>query len=489
MNLQELSNVNDFLTQAQQGVETNAISIAVFQKEWTFLADSENKLIALITGKELPPDAPGDAEYGLILYWLNDKKIDIFYALLKKLGMPASNIASLGTLWDDFYNTVAHGPGVIMSDGTMISTVKYASADVEWMWAYLCYMRSRYAKDIPWPFSIPILPFINNPKQLDLTQQDTVTIAVMGDWGTGVWRDGDKASDLCPAELVSTAIKGLATCPDVVIHLGDVYYNGSAGQESENLLNLWESGSQGSFTLNSNHEMYDGVEGYYKVALSNYKTNPFLIQQGTSFFSVTTAGWIIFGLDSAYYDKSALYANGALTDNDQLTFISTVLAQPGNAGKKIIVMTHHNAVSYDATALNTYNNGTESLANDIYNALGKRMPDYWYYGHLHNGIVYDSEVLKDSNIFGPVGGGLTANLRCLGHGAIPFGKAYGLDGNPVALYSSQTGMPNANPRQTNRVLNGFAVITLGTSGSITEQVYEVANATGGGVDTQLAWCS
>jgi len=176
-----------------------------------------------------------------------------------------------------------------------------------------------------------------------------------------------------------------------------------------------------------------------------------------------------------------------VNDPDQLSFITKVLAAPGNAGKKIMVTTHHNAISFDG-ALNTHAGG--SLANDIYTALGNRMPDYWYYGHLHNGIVYDSAAVQASGVFNPIGPGLTSNLRCMGHGAIPFGKAYGLDGSTLVNYFTQTPMPNPDARQTSRVLNGFTLVTLDAAGGITEQVYEVENAiNGSGYSADVVWTS
>jgi hypothetical protein len=37
--------------------------------------------------------------------------------------------------------------------------------------------------------------------------------------------------------------------PQITIHLGDVYYAGTSGEETRNLLNVWPQGSFGSFAL------------------------------------------------------------------------------------------------------------------------------------------------------------------------------------------------------------------------------------------------
>lgn len=99
-------------------------------------------------------------------------------------------------------------------------------------------------------------------------------------------------------------------------------------------------------------------------------------------------------------------------------------------------------------------------------ALGKS-PDFWYWGHIHNAIVYSAQSFPAQN---------GTNARCVGHGAIPFGVGYGLqnpDGSnkPSIEYFAHELMssayPNTDAQQANRVLNGFALLTL-SSDSIKE---------------------
>ncbi|MGZ3763201.1 MAG: metallophosphoesterase family protein [Mucilaginibacter sp.] len=465
----ELSSVHDFIFHA--AAQRSSLSLNIFSAEWTFLSQSEAKLIGLMDNNEPPASQPGDAEYGLILYWLQHGPLAL---PLKLLGMPPTRVSS--SMYESWQSQVETGPGVVMRDGTLISTVKYATLDINWADAFLYYLRTRYAKDLPsFLFPINTHAFGGPPQPVSLTGA-SLKIAILGDWGTGVWADSESA--LCPAQLISEAIQQQS--PDLVIHLGDVYYYGSSNQEQASMGTFWAGGAKGSLTLNSNHEMYDGANGYFDAALA-YPA--FKVQQGASYFAVIYSNWIIFGLDSAYFDQSALYSDGTVSDADQLSFISKVLAENGAPNTKIIVMTHHNAISYDGSQLNTYSGG--SLMNDIYTALGNRIPDYWYYGHLHNGIVYDAAALGNSGIFNQFGA--VPNLRCFGHAAIPFGKAYGLDGSPVANYFSQTPMPDPDTAQLNRVLNGFAMVTL-QPGGITEQVYEVANdPSGSGIITTQVW--
>ncbi|HEX7295436.1 MAG TPA: hypothetical protein VF251_06770, partial [Pyrinomonadaceae bacterium] len=161
------------------------------------------------------------------------------------------------------------------------------------------------------------------------------------------------------------------------------------------------------------------------------------------------------GLDSAYYDKSDLFMNGALTDANQINFIKGL----NTANKKVIVLTHHNPTNIEGTG--TAQGATQlPLWNQVLSALG-RPPDYWYWGHVHNAMVYSNTSFAAQN---------GVNARCAGHGAIPFGVAWGLQ-NPdgtnkpsVEYYAHEllsSAYENTDLQQTNRVLNGFAMLTIG----------------------------
>lgn len=136
--------------------------------------------------------------------------------------------------------------------------------------------------------------------------------------------------------------------PDLAIHLGDVYYAGTqaditdfeSDEAQKNLVDLWPGAPQfpkGSFTLNSNHEMYGGAEGYFNVAL---RSPLFAAQNRNSYFAIKWGGYLILGLDSAYYDKSELNMDGAPTGPAQIAFVKSQASAPDV--KTVFVMTHHN---------------------------------------------------------------------------------------------------------------------------------------------------
>lgn len=409
-----------------------------------YLQASETKLVQLMNNQHPSDTQPGATQYGMALYIL-----DSTHPVLRRLlDFPKTQITlDMLKSWDDEVS----GAGVIDYDGTMISTAKFGDLDAAWVTALIFYIALKLGvREVSsWA------PFGTTPAIINSTD-DTVKIAIVGDWGTGSWTDGTLED--YPALAVINQLP-LFT-PDYTIHLGDVYYAGTAGfldsdEEVENFVANWPSGSKGSFMLNSNHEMYSGAQGFFAKGL---KAPAFSAQQNTSYFTIQSEKWIIIGLDTAYYDKSPLFMNGALNDANQINFIKSL----NTANKTIILLTHHNPTNLDGTSI-----AGLPLWNQVLAALG-RAPDFWYWGHVHNAMVYSATSFPAQN-------GVKA--RCAGHGAIPFGLAWGLQ-NPdgttkpsVTYYANEllsSMYESTDVQQSKRVMNGFAMLTIGAD-SIKEQ--------------------
>src|SRR5262249_37065110 len=149
---------------------------------------------------------------------------------------------------------------------------------------------------------------------------DQATIVMAGDFGTGNFGATDS-----PSTKISKFVPSLD--PDITIHLGDVYYAGTTGEEAGNLLNFLPAGSKASFALNSNHEMLSGGFPYFDQVVGGQIFNRF--QSPWSFFALENSNWIIVGLDSAYNaNVLKLYADGSLGNNAQLPFLQS-MAQKG----------------------------------------------------------------------------------------------------------------------------------------------------------------
>lgn len=482
-------------TQTQQKADQVADRLTAYLKEnkeqlatdnplsdlWTLLQESETLLIDLMNGEDPPTSTPGDIELGPALYMLNTYLPSALLDLLQDIGMPGTTITATDlSNWD----AVLKGEGVVYNNGTLISYDTYCQFDQAWYTVAVAH----YFELILGLLSVKS-PFPNTPATIAISDSTaSITIAIAGDWGTGYYTDGNVD---CPAQLVMEGIASLGGV-DYTIHLGDVYYAGTNnglidGEEQNNLVDLWQSGSKGAFTMNSNHEMYDGANGLFDVALGSPGQSLFGEQNGTSFFAITYANFVIIGLDSGYYDTSFFYMDGAIYDannesgsSEQLDFINTLDLD----NKQVIVLTHHIGIEFDGSATNP------TLWDQVTSALAQggstpRYPDMWYWGHIHNGVAYNSSAPALSGIETPSGN--SPLCRCCGHGSLPIGQGYALlenDGSyiPGVDYMAQTPMPNPNSQQGNRVLNGFSTLTL-SQGQVIETFYEVQS----GADPNPIW--
>jgi len=383
-----------------------------------YLRDSEEKLIALLRGEKPHVDAPGRTEFGAILYYLRDAS-RLAGIIPERIGLPESRLT------DELIAGLLKNFALVTGDGSLIGFGKWESFDPEWIESAANYFLLKIGE-------IELHPIGPLPAPVPL-QSGPVTIALVGDWGTGKW-----GKQMAPALAVMNQIVKLK--PNYTIHLGDVYYSGTKAEEDANYVKFWKAATDGNFMLNSNHEMYTGANGYFDVGLAD---PPFALQKRSSCFALMNDKVVILGLDSAYNDTSILFQKGGIPSTSwQIPFIQSL-----NIGKrKLIVLTHHNGLS-------TSGGQTIGLWQDMYAALGNRYPDYWYWGHVHNGIVYKprTETVNGKKV--------TVLARCTGHGAIPFGNGKDIPGAGFVEYYAHTPNPTAPPIRK-RVMNGFTVLTI-----------------------------
>ena len=407
------------------------------------LAEARMRAVLRSRGRVPLSERTVATEFGLTLYrlWAD------FPDLAAALELPKTAISQ-----GKFARAVAPAEAAIVADdGEIWGFGKYEQLDAAWALSLLNYLKTLiFGKS----------NFRHTPVNINATGKKQVTVALAGDWGTGAW---DDHGCICPAVKVAQRIQALN--PDYSIHLGDVYYSGTGDEEHENLLDLWPRASRGTFTMNANHEMYSGADGLFQVLEEEGGT--FSAQHGTSYFSIELDDWIILGLDSAYYADNALCQDGVLSDDDsdQIAFIQTLPLMK----KRVIILTHHNALSLDGTK-------AQGLWTDVVTKL-RKAPDFWYWGHLHNGVVYSNKAAS----------GVT-RTRCVGHGALPYGKASVLlqGDRPIQTveYFSRTPLKEPAPGQENRVQNGFALLTFSPKG-LTEQFFNQ----NGQVEWSKQWAS
>jgi len=265
-------------------------------------------------------------------------------------------------------------------------------------------------------------------------------VAIVGDWGTG--QDA--------AKLVLRQIANKK--PDVVIHLGDIYYAGTQFEMTNYFLKIWQQtlnlGDKldriPTFTLAGNHDMYSGGVPYYQLIQQ--------LGQPASYFCLRNADWQFIATDTGYHDHDPAGGGAGATylQDTEVTWLADKVNNPG--GRRTVLLSHHQLfTAYDAIDGQEVN---MRLASQVGPLLSKLV--IWIWGHEHDFVLYDSYM----NL---------ARSCCLGHGAFPVGidelakvpkhpdvpLIKGDDGNPIRL-ATTAGVYN----------HGYAIIDLdGASGT------------------------
>lgn len=413
----------------------------------------------------------GAVEFGLAAYWLThpdqlnfdwELKLEIRAAVdlwyySDKSSFPNTQMTQINY---SYINSAQNH--LVYPDGSVLTAESYATFDQNWFLAFLNLVETTFRFAWKYGFNYPKVTATPLPIK---GEQTSVRIAILGDWGTG-----DSTS-----KEVMEQLKSLK--PHYIVHLGDVYYSGTPnkdskygkhyflpGEESSNLLDQWPTQFVGkSFTLNSNHEMYSGANGYFDEALK--MGGPFKAQVGQGCFVLKYGDWHLLGLDSAYMGSIRnLFMQGTLgsEDGSQVQWIKSLNLNP----KKTIVFTHHNGFADDCASSNP-------LWMGVRNALGAD-PYAWYWGHVHNGIVYKNPIDIPATTKEPALKS-TCYARCVGHAAIPYGNATTLENKPIEWRQKNINHTN------NQLYNGFAQLelTLDSTGqvdSINEKFFDTSPA-------------
>ena len=271
----------------------------------------------------------------------------------------------------------------------------------EWIWHYI---KSRFGGK--WAFqsytSSNDNGLYNLNLQTDLQNSDTVSLSLIGDWGSGTE----------DAREVANKVK--QDSPDFTIHLGDVYYVGTKSEVQENMLGgkvQWPIGKRGSFALNANHEMYARGKAYFKYLLPalgifDQKSGK-LKGQKASYFCLKNEHWLIIGLDTGYYSIGIpifemIFKPNAKLHRKQIEWLKNDLCLQDDHQRGIILLSHHQYYSQFEPG---YNTPAKQLCQFI------DRPVLWFWGHEHRFAIYGKHTTKK--------GKLSAYGRCIGHGGLP----------------------------------------------------------------------
>jgi hypothetical protein len=297
--------------------------------------------------------------------------------------------------------------------------------------------------------------------RLSAPQNAPLKIAVAADWATGTLESECVASNMLAGRK-----------PFYTVHLGDVYTMGEAAEIEENCLGksqgqyegvTWPRGTNGSFALMGNHEMYSGGHAYVETFLPTLgltnEHGKLTEQQSASYFCLVTDSWIILGLDTAYHSGGFPMLAGvpgisripwlnvdSRFDPKMLAWLRRTiktLKESGDDKKPVIVMTHQQPFSVFETAFPKPVQQLQQLG------FLKNREFVWLCGHEHRFTVYNRQQVA----------GLTMYPRCIGHAGMPVSPSrLDVPTTAVAWYDPRTHAIDAKDKKTQVGYNGHAVL-------------------------------
>lgn len=295
---------------------------------------------------------------------------------------------------------------------------------------------------------IPYRPAASPDDPAPLPMTENATVALIADWGTGT------------ADAKTLLKMVAAHQPDVLIHLGDVYYSGTSDENMKYFLNVVdEVFGRGTdrplpvFNLTGNHDMYSGGRGFYDT-LDRTNVPPLAPpgqMQTNSFFCLRSSGWQILGLDTGLHDSDVFDVATSMTylEDSELAWHKQKIATAG--GRRTILLSHHQLFSA-FSAIGPEDNGDRSMNTLLHSQLADVLDrvDGWFWGHEHN-----------LEIYGPYAG--LAKGRCIGCSAVPVF----LTQEP---YKSRVG--DRIPLLANPKVPGTPIL-LGTTGEVYNHAYVI----------------
>ena len=254
---------------------------------------------------------------------------------------------------------------------------------------------------------------------LEPTTSDTtgaLKIAFVADWATGT----------ALAKNVMRCIGDQA--PDVVIHLGDVYYSGTKDEMRDHFLDIvrdYLPAETRVFNLAGNHDLYAGGEGYYWLLDE--------LGQPASYFCLRNEHWqvLAIGAPPEVGDPMASQYKVPPVDPKEAEWHRHKIDNAD--GRKTIMLSHYQLFTASGNIARTPENLPMAVNPIFFDEFGEHLGgiDAWLWGHEHNLAAFDRYI------------GLERG-RCIGSGAMPvelMWKPYetldnlalpdGVDGPPV----------------------------------------------------------
>jgi hypothetical protein len=323
--------------------------------------------------------------------------------------------------------------------------LRYGTCDPLWTIALAIYLA--------WKASLGPVPYVRyenlNNFVIPLLDKPDLVIGLIADWGTG----------LDDAEFLLSEV--MKKSPDVLIHLGDVYYAGTADENRGNFLNLINAAAPNIpvYTMSGNHDMYSGGAPYYWL-LAQLNVKPALqsYQQDASYFCLRSANWQILAMDTGLHDCDpfTVTSNTTFLDPQEAAWHIDKLTNAG--GRQTILLSHHQLFTAFGDGIGQGAAGKPLAYNpELYSVFGPYLNNIalWLWGHEHNFEFFNPYL------------GLNKG-RCIGASAIPCLKnqnPYGLIQNPdlqgqAALPTLGSTMLPLSVNPAGVYFHNYAILTL-----------------------------
>lgn len=287
--------------------------------------------------------------------------------------------------------------------GTLYRISDFVSKRI-WTWLYY-YTDSRFGRNHPY------LDYHGAPDNgvyriAPRAGREEIVIGLCADWATNTRESLQIARAMAGHE------------PDYTLHLGDTYFVGEPKEIKRNFTDPgapWPRGTQGSFAVLGNHEMYARGISFFDDLLPTLGLRDAQGYRGqhAGFVCLDTDHWRILLLDTGYHSIGKIplvemipwLGPDSRLDAKLLDWLEKEVKLGDPADKRgIVVLTHHQYVTgFHETE---YARPAQQLAA----FLGTERPVLWIWGHEHKFAMY-GKIRQDK--------GITAYGRCIGHGGMP----------------------------------------------------------------------
>ncbi|WP_022826270.1 metallophosphoesterase family protein [Hymenobacter norwichensis] len=278
--------------------------------------------------------------------------------------------------------------------------LKFSGCDPKWVESMVVWFNS-YKVKMDKPQYVAYTSLDDYAYELPPTATGTLRVGIIGDWGTGEHRAVDVLTRL------------FALKPDLIIHLGDIYYSGTEHEYEVNFHAIINQARQAAgsavpvYNLPGNHDYYSGGHAFYEsLQTINTDATPGTPVQQASYFALYNNAWQIQGMDTGLFDNDVLKVSRDTTHlkEKEVVWHQHQLDKAQSAGRKVILLSHHQLFSrYQAIANRAYN---AALLSSFQSYLQNDSICAWFWGHEHIAAIYK-----------PYKG--LAKGRCLGHGGVP----------------------------------------------------------------------